>query len=100
MFPGQDVVTLELTPAGFAALARHVDDSVAIADGHATAVAPPLYGRGAFYLARGRYRLLDNSNTWAARALKVAGCPIDVETTITAGGVLQQAARGRCGEPG
>jgi len=102
MFPGREIVTLELTTAGFAALARYVDASLAADDdGRARAVAPPLYGSGAFYLARGRYRLLDNSNTWAARALRVAGCPLEVENTITAGVVLQQAVRARrCGEPG
>ena len=97
MFPGQKVLALEVTPAGFAALARHLEASLAVdGDGHPVAVAPPLYGSGAFYLARGRYRLLDNSNTWVARALSIAGCPMDVEATITAGAVLQQAARA-CG---
>ena len=102
MFPGQKIVALELTPAGFAALARYVETSLAeTAEGRATVVAPPIYGEGAFYLARGHYRLLDNSNTWAARALSVAGCRMQVDTTITAGAVLQQAARaGRCGDPG
>ena len=102
MFPGQEVVALELTPAGFAALARYVEASLAeTGDGRPTVVAPPIYGVGAFYLARGHYRLLDNSNTWAARGLSVAGCPFEVEKTVTAGAVVKQAARaGRCGDPG
>ena len=102
MFPGQRILALELTPAGFAALARQVDASLEVdRDGRPVVVAPPLYGSGAFYLARGRYRLLDNSNTWAARALSIAGCRMDVEATITAGALLQQAERaGRCSDPG
>ena len=97
MFPGQEVIAVEVTPAGFAALARYVDASLA---DESAAVAPPLYGSGGFYRARGRYRLLDNSNTWAARALSVAGCSMEVDKTVTAGVVLQQARAGRCGEPG
>jgi uncharacterized protein (TIGR02117 family) len=102
MFPGRKIVAVELTPPGFAALTRYVEASLAVAgDGRFTVVAPPLYGSGAFYLARRRYRVLDNSNTWAARALRVSGCAMEVETTITAGTVLQQAERaGRCAEPG
>jgi uncharacterized protein (TIGR02117 family) len=94
MFPRSKILRVDLSPAGFAALVRHVEASYAVDDrGRPIAVAPALYGVGAFYLARGRYRLLDNSNTWAARALEVAGCPIDAEAAITAGSVLHQAAR-------
>jgi len=96
MFPRSKILTLDLSPDGFAALARYVEAGYAVDDeGGPIVVAPAIYGSGAFYLARGRYRLLDNSNTWTARALKVAGCPIDVEATVTAGNLLDQAARCR-----
>ena len=94
MFPRAKILRADVSPAGFAALVRHVEASQAVDDqGRPIVVAPPLYGVGGFYLARGRYRLLDNSNTWAARALAAAGCPIDVEAAVTAGSVLHQAAR-------
>src|SRR5262249_52704227 len=38
---------------------------------------PGLYAESRFYRAIGRYRLFDNSNTWTAKALRAAGCPID-----------------------
>ncbi len=56
-------------------------------------VAPGLYGHSAFYRATGQYRLQDNSNNWTARALAVAGCPIDAAGAITAGGVMYEARR-------
>src|SRR5437870_8286431 len=89
MFPQAKILKVDLSPDGFAALTRYVEASYAVdAQGRPIVVAPASYGVGAFYLARGRYRLLDNSNTWAARALKVGGCPIDAEAVVTAGGVL------------
>ena len=93
MFPHAKIVRVELSPDGFAALTRYVEASYAVdARGRPIVVAPAIYGAGAFYLARGRYRLLDNSNTWAARALKAGGCPIDAEAVVTAGGALHAAA--------
>jgi len=102
MFPGSKVVRVELTPSGLAALARYVEATAALdREGRPTVVAPAEYGSGVFYLARGRYRLIDNSNTWAARGLKAAGCPILADIVVTAGGVLHQAARfGRVVRPG
>lgn len=93
MFPQAKILKVDLSPDGFAALTRYVEASYAVdAQGRPIVVAPASYGVGAFYLARGRYRLLDNSNTWAARALKVGGCPIDAEAVVTAGGVLHAVA--------
>ena len=94
MFPRSKILEIELTPAGLVALARHIEASYALdAEGRPIVVAPAQYGTGVFYLARGHYRLADNSNTWVARGLKVAGCPIDVDASVTAGAVLHQAVR-------
>jgi uncharacterized protein (TIGR02117 family) len=94
MFPRSKILAIDLAPAGLAALSRHVEASQAVDQaGRPVVVAPAQYGVGAFYLARGRYRLADNSNTWVARGLKAAGCPIDVDAAVTAGAVLHQAVR-------
>lgn len=93
-FPWSKILRVDLSPRGIAAVDRYLRDTFELdPDGHPIAVAPAEYGFGFFYLARGRYRLLQNSNTWAARALYVAGCPIDVDAAVTAGSVLHQAVR-------
>ena len=93
-FPGSKIVQVDVSSEGFASLARYIDATCALdPDGRPIIVAPAEYGVGVFYRARGRYRLLDNSNTWVARGLKRAGCPIDVDTAVTAGTVLHQTAR-------
>jgi uncharacterized protein (TIGR02117 family) len=101
-FPRSKILEIDVSPDGLAALARYIHGTYARdGDGHPIIVGPAQYGIGFFYLARGRYRLSDNSNTWVAKALQVAGCPIDVEVAITAGSVLHQAARfGRLLRPG
>jgi uncharacterized protein (TIGR02117 family) len=94
MFPRSKILRSDLSPEGLAALARHIGMTYARdQEGRAIAVAPAQYGFGFFYAARGHYRLRHNSNTWVAKALEVAGCPIDVEAAITAGSVLHQAVR-------
>jgi len=94
MFPGSKILEAGLSPSGLAALARYIGLTYARdQDGHPIVVAPALYGVGVFYAARGHYRLLDGSNTWVARGLHAAGCPVDVDRVVTAGDVLHQAVR-------
>jgi uncharacterized protein (TIGR02117 family) len=88
------IVEIMLSPRGFDALSRFIQQAYARdADGRLVRVAPALYGRGSFYLAAGRYHAMSNSNTWAARALRAAGCPITPAWALTAGNVLWQARR-------
>jgi len=88
------IVQVDLSLDGLAALARYIDATYAVDPaGRPIIAAPAEYGVGAFYLARGQYGLLNNSNTWVARGLEAAGCPIDVDTAVTAGAVLHQTAR-------
>jgi uncharacterized protein (TIGR02117 family) len=97
-FAGTTVIPVAVSLPGFDALSRFVHDTYARdAEGRVAVVAPGLYARARFYRAAGRYRLFDNSNTWTARALQAAGCPIDPAGVITAGAVLEAArAVGRC----
>jgi hypothetical protein len=97
-FAGTTVIALPVSLQGFDGLTRFVHDAYARdADGRTVVVAPGLYAQARFYRAAGRYRLFDNSNTWAARALRAAGCPIDPADIVTAGAVLGAARTfGRC----
>ena len=89
-FAGSPVVPVTLSARGFEALTRFIASHyVRDAAGRPVVVAPGRYGEARFYRATGRYRVFDNSNTWAAKALKAAGCPVD-EGTMTAGGVVRQ----------
>lgn len=93
-FPRSKILQVDVSPDGLASLARYIDATYAVdPDGRPIIVAPAEYGVGAFYLARGQYGLLNNSNTWAARGLEIAGCPIDVDSAVTACSVLHQTAR-------
>jgi uncharacterized protein (TIGR02117 family) len=93
-FPRAKILQVDLSLDGLAALARYIDATYAVdPDGRPIIVAPAEYGIGVFYLARGQYGLLNNSNTWVARGLRIAGCPIDVDAAVTAGAVLHQTAR-------
>ena len=93
-FGGSEIIEVPLSPRGLEDLARFIHATYTRdASGRPVVVAPGLYGHGAFYRATGEYRLLNNSNTWTARALAVAGCPIDAAGAITAGGVMYEARR-------
>lgn len=94
VYAGAPVVEISLTARGFDALTRFIHEAYARNDdGEIIRVAPALYGRGAFYRAVGRYHALANSNTWTARALRAAGCPVTPIWALTAGNVLWQARR-------
>jgi uncharacterized protein (TIGR02117 family) len=90
--PGTDILAIALSRAGFSALVRYIEDSHARdADGRAVPLGPGLHGDSRFYLAAGRYTLLETCNTWIARALRAAGCPITPAFAVTAGNVMWQA---------
>ena len=87
-FRGSTIIEVPLSSAGFEALTRFIHAAYARdSSGQPIAIGPGIYGTSRFYRAEGRYRLLDNSNTWTAKALAAAGCPIDADT-ITAGSLL------------
>lgn len=93
-FGGSEIIEVPLSGRGLEDLARFIHVAYARdASGRPVVVAAGLYGHGAFYRATGQYRLQDNSNNWTARALAVAGCPIDAAEAITAGSVMQGARR-------
>ncbi len=94
IFAGAPLVEIGLSARSFDALGRFIHEAYARnEEGEVVRVAPALYGRGAFYKARGRYHALANSNTWTAQALRAAGCPITPIWALTAGNLLWQARR-------
>jgi uncharacterized protein (TIGR02117 family) len=96
-FEDVPVTPVILSAQGFDTLARWVASYYARdGAGRPSAIALGRYGDARFYRAAGRYRITDNSNTWVAKALYTAGCPIDPDT-LTAGGVMRQV---RALEPG
>jgi len=88
------IIEVPLSRRGLEDLTRFIHATNVLDDsGRPVIVAPGIYGHSAFYRATGQYRLLNNSNNWTARALAVAGCPIDSAGAITAGGVMHEARR-------
>jgi uncharacterized protein (TIGR02117 family) len=88
------IIEVTLSRRGLEDLARFIHATYVLdASDRPVVVAPGIYGGSAFYRATGQYRLLNNSNNWTARALAVAGCPIDAAGAITAGGVMHEARR-------
>jgi uncharacterized protein (TIGR02117 family) len=94
-WPGAERVEIELTEAGFSRLLAFIE--AAYARGETGGPVPLGQGQTAwsrFYLGRERYFLLRTCNTWVARALRAAGCPITPLYALTAGNLMSQA--GRC----
>jgi uncharacterized protein (TIGR02117 family) len=90
-FPTSDVFAVRLSPSGFAALSTFIHDTYKRdAQGRTISLGQGWYGDSTFYLAEGRYHLFNTCNNWLARALQVAGAPIDPASAMTAGNVLSQ----------
>jgi uncharacterized protein (TIGR02117 family) len=92
-YRGIDVIELRVPGPAAEALTRFVDASLA---GDAAGRPVPLdvgwTPVGAFYLARGRFHLLNTCNSWTARALQAAGLPLRPALTLTAYHLMQQVA--------
>lgn len=92
-FAESSIIEVPLTPLGFEAVVRFIQAAyMRDAVGSAIVVGPGLYGASRFYRATGHYRLFDNSNHWTAKALAVAGCPIDPAGMMTAGSLMDRAS--------
>lgn len=92
VFVDSDILEIEVSRPGLGRLAAFVSESFAT-DGAGAAI-PLGQGPGPqirWYVARGRYHALNNSNTWTAKALATAGVPIRPALALTASNVLCQA---------
>jgi len=93
-FPGSDVFAVRLSPAGLAALSTFIHATYKRdAQGHPISLGQGWYGDSKFYLAEGQYHLFNTCNNWVAKALQVAGAPINAALAMTASSVLSQVRR-------
>jgi uncharacterized protein (TIGR02117 family) len=92
--PDSPVVRVHVPAAGFERLTRFIHVHYALdGGGQPVRIRRGYYERSWFYLAGGRYHVLNNSNNWTMRALQVADAPVNPAIAFTAGNVLAQAAR-------
>ncbi len=92
-FPQSEVISIDLSEAGFERLCRYVEHSYARnADGLSQPLGPSRYGDGRFYLSRETYHAFNTCNVWVARALRDAGCPITPAGTLTTDTLMERAA--------
>jgi uncharacterized protein (TIGR02117 family) len=90
-FRGIDVIELRVSARGLDGLAEFIEASHAgDAAGRPVRLEPGWTGSSAFYLARGRFHLLNTCNSWTARALQAAGLPLRPALTLTAYHLMQQ----------
>lgn len=93
-FAVSPVVELGLTRAGFDDLCRFIAAAYARdAEGRPRRVGAALYGAGGFYAARERYHLFNNSNQWAARALRAGGVSVTPALLFYGGTVIADVSR-------
>lgn len=91
VFVESDVLELAVSRAGLERLADYVDAGFARDGAALIPIGPGPIPASRYYLARGRYHALNNSNAWTARALRAAGVPIHPVLALTAANVLCQA---------
>ena len=93
-FPDREIIAVRLSPSGFAQLCTYIHDSYKKdAAGQAMSLGPGWYEYSRFYQAEGRYRLWYTCNTWVAKALQVAGCPINTSMVLTTESVMSQVRK-------
>ena len=91
-FPVSEVVEITLSRRGFEELAAFIQEAYATDEAGGTiGLGPGHYPSSRFYLARETYHALKTCNTWTAKALRSAGCPITPFYALTAGNVIYQA---------
>ena len=90
-FPQSEIIEIAVSQRGFDELSRFIHESYARnAEGQTIRTRRGHYGSSDFYLATGRYHLLNTCNNWVARALRAAGLPITPHYAMTTGNVLLQ----------
>jgi uncharacterized protein (TIGR02117 family) len=87
-----EVVELRLAPREFDDLSRFISQTYARdGAGDTIRLARGYTDNSAFYRATGRYHLFNTCNTWTAKALRAAGCPIVSALILTASQLMDQA---------
>jgi uncharacterized protein (TIGR02117 family) len=86
--PRSTIIEIKLSERGFERLCKFIGETHVL-DEHGRAIA---LGDD-WYESRGRYCVLNTCNTWVAKALRSAGCPITPIYCITRGPLLRQAKK-------
>lgn len=81
--PKFTVLAVELSETGMTQLCDHIQQTYAVDEN-----GEPIRLGDGWYRARGTYSAFNTCNTWIARGLRKAGCPIDDALCLTAGQLL------------
>ena len=81
--PKFTVLAVDLSNAGIARLCDYIQETYALQKN-----GEPIRLGDGWYRARGSYSAFNTCNTWIARGLRKAGCPIDETLCLTAGQLL------------
>lgn len=86
--PRTTIIAITLSERGFERLCKFIGDTHVL-DAHGR----PIALGDDWYRARGKYCVFNTCNTWVAKGLRAAGCPISPAYCITRGPLLRQAKR-------
>lgn len=90
--PEGTIVPLAITAEGMRALAKYIDESIALDEaGKVVHLEPIAQNSNLFYRATAHYSVATNCNTWSSRALREAGLPMATNLRLTAKSVFSQA---------
>lgn len=93
-FPESEILRVEVTPAGLDSLAAFLHAAYARDEaGQSIPLGSGLYGESRFYAGCERYHVFHNCNTWIARALRAAGCPLRPATVLRVDHLLHAVRR-------
>ena len=93
-FPSAEIVTLGITPQGFAHLVAAVSASHELdAAGRPIPLGPGLYGTSRFYASSEAFHLFATCNVWVAGMLREAGVPVSPMLSQTSGALFSQLHR-------
>ena len=83
--PKFTVLAVDLSDAGMRCLCDHIQQTYALDEN-----GNPIRLGGGWYRAQGTYSAFNTCNTWIARGLRKAGCPIDDALCLTASELLRR----------
>ncbi len=90
-FTASDIIQVQISVAGMDELANFITDRFRLnEEGELLYVTDGRYNQSSFFLANGFYYIPKTSNTWTARALRRAGCPITPFFAVTSGNLVRQ----------
>jgi hypothetical protein len=84
----REIIEVKLSDEGFARMCPYFEDAFQLDE-----QGQPIPLGDDFFVARGNYHIFQNSNHWAAKALREAGCPITSFYANNANNVMLQTRR-------